>query len=239
LNLRTLALLLGAAASLTALAACGDDDGGTGTTSTARVRVVQAVADAPAVNVLLDGTAPPGGSNVAYKGVVGYARVDAGAHNVRIDNASTGAALLETALTVAAATDYTVYAIGQAGNGTVAPLTTLDDNRAPGSNQAKIRIVHVSPTAGPVDVYVTPPGAPLTDVGRVFSGVAYADEANGTRYLSLPAGRYQVRVTNAGTTAVGIDAGSKDLGRGQIRTFVLVGGGSLGAPYELLTLSDR
>jgi hypothetical protein len=239
LNPRRLALLVGATVSLAALTACGEDDGGgTGTITNARVRVVQAVADAPPlVNVLVDGTAPSGGSNVAYKGVVGYTRVDAGAHNVRVDNASTGATLLETALTAPAATDHTVYAIGQVGTGTVTSLTTLDDNSAPGSNQAKIRFMHVSPTAGPADVYVTPPGVPLTDVGRVFSNVVYADEANGTRYVSLPAGRYQIRVASAGTTTVRIDAGSMDLGRGQIKTFVLVGG-SL-AQYELLTLGDR
>jgi hypothetical protein len=191
------------------------------------------------VNVLIDGGTPSGGNNLAYKGVVGYTRVEHGAHNVRLDIASSGAALLELAPTYAAGTDYTVFAIGQLGNATVTHLTTADDNSAPGADQARIRVIHASPTAGAVDVYVTEPGAPLTDVGRVFSNVTYANPDDAARYRSLPAGRYQVRVTNAGSQTVGIDAGSTDLGRGRVRTFLLVGGGSLAAQFELIALDDR
>lgn len=85
-----------------------------------------------------------------------------------------------------------------------------DDLTAPSSGDCKIRVVHASTTAGAVDVYVTAPGVSLTDpanpVTPVLSNFTFGTV---TKYLSVPAGSYEVRVTVAGNpAAVAIDTGA-------------------------------
>jgi len=236
LRFRNLVLLLGAT---TALAACGDDDdGGTGVSTRARVRAVHAVADAPPVNVLVDAQPLRGGNNLAYGNATSYTAVDAGARTVRVNLATTGATVIEAPGTFAAATDYTVLATGSAA-GTITPIVLTDDNTAPPSGQAKIRIIHASPTAGSVDVYATTPNGPLTDISRIVPNAAFGTSTAVSGYIRVPAGRYQIRVAPTGTATPAINSEAVDLRNGQIRTFVIYGTGSLTAPYAILRLDDR
>jgi hypothetical protein len=179
---------------------------------------------------LVDGTQR--GSAVEYTQATSYTRLTPGVHNVRADVANTGVALFELPLTVAASTNFTLVAI-TAGS---PPLVVTDTSTAPGANQAKVRVIHASETAGNVDVYISARNVPLTDSDREITNAAFGSVSS---YVSVPVGTYQIRVTPTGTQTVGIDLTSLDLGRGQVKTIVVVGNGSLTAPLGAVALDDR
>lgn len=122
-----------------------------------------------------------------------------------------------------------------------------DDLTPPASGDCKIRVVHGSPSAGPVDVYVTAPGVSLTDpknpVAPVLSNFLFGTE---TKYLQVPAGSYEVRVTVAGNPdAVAIDTGATgvQLMAGNIYTAVALDPNPSTTPpgtaFSLLLIQDQ
>lgn len=138
--------------------------------------------------------------------------------------------------------DRTVYAIGGTGASAIGTFSTTDDNTLPAQGtQAKVRVVHLSPTAGAVDVFVTAVGADLSAATPTLSNVAYQ---SASAYLNLNAGAYQVRTVPAGTlaanraAAVSITANVTLTGN-TIRTIVAADNNVGGAPLRAFVLSDR
>jgi hypothetical protein len=95
--------------------------------------------------------------------------------------------------------------------------------------------VHEAPHAGPVDVYVTEPGADLTLTPPVASNVAFGQVLPS---VTTNAGTYQVRVTPTGTKDVVIDSGALTLESGQVRTVIAVEATGGGPPFDFLVLND-
>jgi len=211
-------------------AGCSDDDS-TGPTGEAQVRVVHASPDAPSVDVLVDGAEVLG--DVPYLAVSEYLDVPAGVRNVRVNGAGTTTSVIDEDLDLVEGTDYTIIASGFAAS--LEPLVLTDDNTAPAAGNAKVRAIHGAPSAPPVDIYVTAPGADLGEATPVLTGVAFGDVAD---YVEVPAGNYQVRATLAGTTTVVIDSGTLTLASGQVRTAMAVDAAGGGAPLDLLVLAD-
>ncbi len=228
MKLKLLTLLL-AASALTA--ACSDDDNNTGPEGQARVRVVHASPDAPAVDVLVDDAAAL--SNVGYLTASDYVEVADGAHNVKVNAAGTSTTVIDADVDLADGTDYTVIASGLLE--AIQPIVLEDDNSTPAAGTARVRAIHGAPSAPAVDVYVTAPGADLEAASPALSNVAFGDVAD---YLEGPAGDYQVRVTPAGTKTVVIDSGALTLTSGQVRTAIAVDAPGGGAPFDLLILDD-
>ena len=228
MKLKLLTLLL-AASALTA--ACSDDDNDTGPEGQARVRVVHASPDAPAVDVLVDDAAAL--SNVDYLTASDYVELADGAHNVKVNAAGTSTTVIDADVDLADGTDYTVIASGLLE--TIQPIVLEDDNSTPAAGTARVRAIHGAPSAPAVDVYVTAPGADLEAASPALSNVAFGDVAD---YLEVPAGDYQVRVTPAGTKTAVIDSGALTLTSGQVRTAIAVDAPGGGAPFDLLILDD-
>ena len=228
MKLKLLTLLL-AASALTA--ACSDDDNNTGPEGQARVRVVHASPDAPAVDVLVDDAAAL--SNVGYLTASDYVELANGAHNVKVNAAGTSTTVIDADVDLADGTDYTVIASGLLE--AIQPIVLEDDNSTPAAGTARVRAIHGAPSAPAVDVYVTAPGADLEAASPALSNVAFGDVAD---YLEVPAGDYQVRVTPAGTKTVVIDSGALTLTSGQVRTAIAVDAPGGGAPFDLLILDD-
>ncbi|MEF8819982.1 MAG: DUF4397 domain-containing protein [Haloferacaceae archaeon] len=158
----------------------GTPDGGTG-----RVRVAHVSPNAPNVDVYVDGSAVL--EDVAFTTVSDYLEVPAGTRAVEITAAGDpDASVFAGDVTVAAGTDYTVAAAGEVGDGAdepFAPLVLEDDNAAPGSDTARLRVVHASPDAPAVDVTVN--AGPV-----LFDGVAFGESG----YVDVGANDYTVQL---------------------------------------------
>jgi hypothetical protein len=236
--LRASALLLGAVLALGATA-CDDDDDSTAPEAQAQVRVVHAVADAPAVDVQLDDdtraiTNLPFGQ---FRPATGYLSVDAGARRVRVYATGTNTAVIDGNVQFAAGSATTVVATGRLANTSIQPLVLSDDATAPAAGQIRVRVVHGAATVSNVDVYVTAPGAALpatpTLANVPFRGVS--------QYLAVPSAPYQVRAYAAGnrttpaidvTTPAAVPAGS-------IVTAVALDPATAGGAPSILLLSDN
>ena len=82
----------------------------------------------------------------------------------------------------------------------IEPLVISDDPR-PVATNARVRIVHASPTAQDVDIYVAAPGTDIATIEATLTSVTF--KAN-TGFIPLAAGDYEVTVTPAGTKTAAI-----------------------------------
>ena len=144
-------------------------------------------------------------------------------------------------LTIAESQDQTVYAVGGTGGSAITSYVTIDDNALPTAPQAKLRVVHLSPTAGAVDIFVTATNADLTTATPTVANASYRSAST---YLNLAAGNYQVRAVPAGTApasrpgAVLINT-SVTLAANTIRTVVTADRNIGGTPLQAFVLTDR
>ena len=250
------AVPLAALSAAALLAACGTRDAPDPLSPTGpvgRVRFVNVITDTTRgrVNATLEGL--PIGVNVTYAvscpaclpapSTAPYAPVYAGARALVLRRtADTAATVATLAFEAAADEDRTVYAVGGAGGTPVTAFVTRDTNPAPAAGQARVRVVHLSPTAGPVDVFVTAPGA---DLAAAAPAVANLPVRGVSAYLTPAAGTYQLRAVPAGTApaaraaSVAINVPSLALAAGANRTIVAADRSSGGAPLQAFVLADR
>jgi len=179
----------------------------------ARVRVVHASPDAPAVDVYADGAKVL--TNVAFKGSSDYLSVPAGSHNFKVfatgaNPASDKPVIIADAM-LDAGKDYTVAAIGKLAD--IKPLVLVDNNAAPAAGKAHVRVVHASPDAPAVDIAVKG-GAVLVP------NLAFGKDAGP---LPVDAGTYDLEVRAAGTTTVALPINGVKLTAGKISTIFAVG----------------
>lgn len=185
----------------------------------ARVRVVHASPDAPAVDVWVNGDVAF--SNAPFKGITDYASLDPASYQVQVT--PTGAStpvVIDATLDLAADTDYTVVAVGQLAN--IEPLVLVDNNAAPAAGKAHVRFVHASPDAPAVDIAVK--GGPVLFENVAFKGVG--------DYLPVDAGTYDLEVRLAGTTTVALEVPGVTLDNQAVYTVFamgLAGDGTLAA----------
>ena len=151
----------------------------------AMVRVAHLSPNAPNVDVYVDGSAAL--EDVPFGAVSGYLDVPAGTRTVEITAAGDpDASVFAGDVGVESGQPYTIAAIGEIGDGAdqmFEPLVLQDDNSAPDSGMARLRVVHASPDAPAVDVTVA-----AGDV--LFDGVAYG----GSGYVEVPAGDYTTQI---------------------------------------------
>jgi LPXTG-motif cell wall-anchored protein len=174
-----LALLLALALAAPAFAQGGE----------AQVRVAHLAPDAPNVDVYVNGE--PVLTDVAYTTISDYLPLPAGTQQVTVyATGDTSTPVIDTPVEVAAGGAYTIAAVGLVADGSLTAQVYEDDLRAPSAGNAKVRVVHASPDAGPVDV-VPRGGDPLVE------GLTFPDA---TPYVEVPEGTYTLDVNPAGTT---------------------------------------
>jgi hypothetical protein len=215
------------AALVLATAACSDDNNSP--SSNAQVRVVHGSPDAPAVDVLVDGTKVL--DSVVYQDASGYLTVPSGTRNVKVNVYATATSVIDANVALAKDGAYTVIATNTVA--AIEPLVLIDDLTAPAAGNIKLRLVHGAPSVDLVDIYITAPGADITGLTPNLSDVDFKQNSG---YLEVAAGSYQVRITPAGTVA--IDTGALTLAAGQIRTAIAVETAGGGAPFSALLLAD-
>ncbi|MFN9213985.1 MAG: DUF4397 domain-containing protein, partial [Gemmatimonadota bacterium] len=144
---------------------------------------------------------------------------------------------------VTADQDRTIYATGGTGGGAVNLCIPTDDKQAPAAGQVRVRVVHLSPTAGSVDIFVTTTTADLATATPTLAAVG---PSTASAYLSVAPGSYRVRVVPAGTApaaragAVALDVHNLALPANGARTIVAADGTTgVGAPVRGFVLTDR
>ena len=201
----------------------------------ARVRVVHASPDAPAVDIYVDGAVAL--DNLGYRGATDYVELPAGQRIFQVFVAGTQTKVAELNATLTPGSTLTVIAAGFAAKTPSLRLLVLGDNIPNDSTNAYVRVIHGAPSAPGVDVYVGAPYQALRGREAALSNVPFA-AASG--YLPLRANTgYMARVTPAGTKTIAIESGRLSFPAGSAWTVIAVDTTGGGTPFGFVALQDR
>jgi len=150
--------------------------------SMAYIRVIHASPDAGVVDVFVDGNKLL--SSFQFGVVTPYVPLPSGKHNVQIAVIGTGvgASVITQSIMITAGTPYTVAALGTKASGY--SLSVFTDDNLISNNDAKVRVYHLSPGTGNVNV--------SNGTTSVASGLAYQKASD---YIAIPAGSYKLDAT--------------------------------------------
>jgi hypothetical protein len=177
----------------------------------ARVRVLHASPDAPAVDIYIDDAAVDAWTNVPFGTLSDYMSVPAGDYNVKIyPTGETSGAVIDADVSVAGGTSYTIAATGLVAE--IQPAIFIDAP-ALSADEALVRVVHLSPDAPAVDV--APDGA-----DALISNLEFPDE---TDYAALPADTYDLEVRVAGQPDVALQLDPVELKEGRAYSVFAIG----------------
>ena len=209
----------------------------------AQLQVVHASADAPSVNVLVNGAVPDGLAGVPFAAASPYLELDAGtidaAVNAILADGTEVEVLAADGLALEADVAYTVIAAGStadllaaAAEGNPLQLFLLTRPVLATIDGVRIQVLHGSPSAPEVDVYVTAPDTELT--GAEPATFAFGETLDlGT----VPAAEYRIRVTPTGDDTVVFDSGAVALPDGADFSIIAVDNTGPGAsPIALLAV---
>jgi hypothetical protein len=178
----------------------------------AQVRVAHLAPDAPNVDVYVNGD--PVLTDVAYTTVSGYLSLPAGTQQVTVyATGETTSPVIDTPVELAAGGAYTVAAVGLVADESLTAQVYEDDLRDPASGNAKVRVVHASPDAGPVDVI--PRGGQALVEGLTFP--------EASPYAEVPAGSYTLDVNAAVTNKTALTVPDATLASGGVYSAFAVG----------------
>jgi hypothetical protein len=208
----TLALALVVALALAAPAfAQGDPE--------AQVRVAHLSPDAPNVDVSVNGEPVAALQNVPYGTISPYLPLPASTHQVTVYPAGDRSQpVIDTPVDLVAGGAYTIGAVGLVSDGSLRAQVYQDDLTPPAQGSSKLRVVHTSPDAGPVDV--VPAGGASLVGGLQFP--------NASPYAQVPAGSYTVNVNAAGTNTTAISVPNTVVASGGVYSAFAVGTASAG-----------
>src|SRR5437660_7239586 len=163
----------------------------------AQVRVMQGSPDLGNGDVFVSGQALT--SNLSWRNVfplptTSYSSVQAAGSHLQEFATGTKSALVDTQLSLAANSFYTILTVGEQGTGSLTTLTLTDDHTAPAAG-LKVRLIHGASTIGTVDVYTTAnptdpvPATPTLSAFTYKSASAYMQfAASGEELCVNPAG---------------------------------------------------
>jgi hypothetical protein len=204
------------AAGLTAalLTACG---GNSDSSDTGSVRLVNATQDFAALDLYTSDTQQL--SAVAESTASSYVTLGASSYTFNVKLAGSSTTALSESLTIAKDTAYTLVAYNNGSKLAAAYFT--DNQSAPTSGTAALRVFNGAAPAGSVDVYVIALDADLADAAAMASSVSAAGVSS---YVEITKGTYRVVVTGAGDkTDVRLDIPSVTLADQQVATMMLTG----------------
>lgn len=223
-------ILLNTIATAILFAACSF-----GQAPTARVRVIHASPDAPAVDVFIDGKVAL--DNIAYRGATDYVNLPAGQRIFQVFVSGTQTKVAELNATLTPGTTLSVIAAGFAAKTPALRVLVLSDNIPVDTTNAFVRVVHGAPSAPNVDVYVGTPYQALVGRDAALANVPFGAASN---YVSLQADTgYMARVVPAGTKTIAIQSGRLSFPPRSAWTVIAVDAEGGGTPFGFLALQDR
>ncbi|MDO6678267.1 DUF4397 domain-containing protein [Shewanella sp. 4_MG-2023] len=165
------------------------------------IRVVHAVADAPAVDVFLDGSMTPAIDMLSFGQFAGYVNIPEGMHTVTVaaDADNSVEVIKDAEVDLMLGASYSVLAVGSLSNNDISPWAFAEHTRRI-ATEARLNVIHASYSAGNVDVYLTPT-ADISASEPALTDVPFK-AASGS--LSVAPGDYTVSVTVTGTKTVAI-----------------------------------
>jgi hypothetical protein len=194
-----------ATAALAILAACGGGDTEDRLdVADPKVRFVDVARLSANVTLYRNDAAQSDASNVGYKYASHYFDVSPGDATWSIRPAANTATQLAAVSFDADRGDRnTIVAIAD-DTGTQALLIRDPYNKSLTSDKARVRVLNGAVNAPAVDVYITEPGADISNSVPDFPNVQFkqSSPASGNDSIAYPGGSHQLRVTLAGTKTV-------------------------------------
>ncbi len=229
---------------------------------TARVRLVHASPDAPAVDVTLASTGDALFDGLSYGNAADYVEVPAGDYTLQVRGdtpGNDGSVVAEFDVSLDGGNAYTAFAAGYLSPDDEPADTPFDlqlyetePGDTPPSGSGGVRVAHVSPNAPNVDVSVD--GATVIEdlafgtlrpstadpglFGVRIENVSTPGTLETTQYLDVPAGDRQVGI--AAATGPTVFDGTVPVGAGTDYTIAAIGelGDEADQPFEPLVLQD-
>jgi hypothetical protein len=206
-----------------------------GQAPSARVRVIHASPDAPAVDIYVDGAVALDG--IPYKAATDYVSVPAGQRIFQVFVAGTQTKVAEVNVSLGGGASFTVIAAGFAAKTPALRLLLLQDILPLDMASGYLRVVHGAPSAPAVDVYVGAPFQTLRNRTAALTNVPFAANSN---YLPVPANTgLMARVTPAGTRTIAIQSGRLSLPMGAVFTVIAIDNPGGATPFDFLLVQDR
>lgn len=200
----------------------------------AAVRVIHASPDAPAVDIIAnDGFTTPLIPNLLFSEFVGYVDLAANDYNIKVvPTGETEPVVIDADLSLTAGMAYNVIAANTLA--LIEPMVLTADNRRV-ATEAKLRIIHASPTAQDVDIYLVEAGADITSLDPTLSNVPFLAD---TDFLSVAEGNYDVIVTVTGSKDAAIGPAPITLNTNGIYTIIARDAEGGGGPLSVILLDD-
>ncbi len=168
-----------------------------------QIRVMNAFFEAPSLNVVVAGKTLA--SALPFQGLTQYTGVSNGTQTFTVTVTGATTPLVNTSLQITGGTNFTYAIFGPL----TAPSTifAIDSFSDPGTGFFSLRVMNTAAGIGPIDVYLTPPGADLTVAAPTISNVAYGAV---TAFNSVNTGaNFEIRITPSGTKQVIFDSTPK------------------------------
>ncbi len=188
----------------------------------ARVRVLHASPDAPAVDIYINDAIIDGWTNVPFGTLSDYMAVPAGDYNVKVyATGDESMAVIDAEVTVETGMSYTIAAADMLAD--IGAEVFVDDP-ALSADESLVRVVHLSPDAPAVDI--APDGAEA-----LISNLAFP---NATDYAALAPGSYDLEVRIAGASDVALQLDPIDLQAGRAYSVFAIGSASSEAAADTM-----
>lgn len=202
------------------------------------LRIVHASADAPAVDITVNNSETPAVSNLAFLQATDFINLPGGEYLVDVAAAGGDPVVIDDAvLPLEDNQRVSVYAVGALGDASLT-LAVVEDWTRRIATEAQVQLVHASPSAGAVDIYVTATDD-ISEATPAFENVPFDPEALvSTGYVKLMPGTYVVTVTATGTKTAAIGPIELQLDGAGVYTAVAVDATGGGLPPQLILMDD-
>ena len=182
------------------------------------------------LNLLQNGSSLTGASNLAFGQSSACTSVAAATPALSVVTAGSTTPLPGFTTTLAAGNSFDIVAFPNATGGV--SFATFGNAFTPTAGDAGLRIFNATTVPTGFDVYVTAVGAPLGT-----AAVTNVVSANGSSFVSVPAGTSEIRLTSTGGSTVLVDLSSQAFTAGQNATLIIAppASGSLSPRAFLVT----